>query len=127
MATGTNYATCWGSGFGVNLSQAHSSLATNGTTSLSAGSGVTYALNAAPPPGLRITLFVGSGSTSYCAILTAQTGTIPFSSFQTQCWANTGTAPPAADLAQASRLEIGVYSGPSSNTQWGFCLTSLSL
>jgi hypothetical protein len=119
-----NYA-CWGSGFGVNVGQAMGSM-TN-TPIAATGTGISYALSGftSAPGGMRMTLKVGT--TSYCATLTAASGTVPWASFMETCY----NTPPGAALTGAptmlSDIEFTIESGAvgAAATDYNICVTSL--
>ena len=107
--------TVWGAGFGVSLSP-------SGTAVQLSGTGVTVALTSLPTGA--VTVGVNLGTTGYCAVITAATQTIPWSSFNTTCYAPaTGvalTGPP-----NTANITFNVTSGPTVGT-FDFCVTALS-
>jgi hypothetical protein len=113
--------TVWGAGFGFNLSTA-----TTATTEVPvqlAGSGVTVALTGLPT-GADMRLQVKVGGVAYCAVMTTATQTVPWSSFNTTCWAPaTGTA-----LGGAPNTPNFQFQASSTKTAgtFDFCVTSLS-
>ena len=104
--------TVWGVGFGVNLSPFSTPVQLSGT-------GVTVALTGLPA-GVGMTV----GVAGYCAVITAATQTIPWTSFNTQCWDPAKgvalTGPPNSSNFQfqaSSRTTAGSFD---------FCVTALS-
>jgi hypothetical protein len=111
----------WGGGFGVNLSPL-----TNATTEVPvqlSGTGITVALTNLPTgAGLEVTVSVET--TTYCAVMTAATQTIPWTSFNTIC------SDPTTDVALTGApntpgIGFTVTSGPTVAT-FDFCVTAIS-
>jgi hypothetical protein len=117
----------WGAGFGFSLS-----LLTTTTTDVPvqlAGTGVTVTVTSLPTNAdmrLQVKHYVGVGATgtTYCAIMTTATQTIPWTSFNTQCWDPAKgvalTGPPNSSNFQfqaSSRTTAGSFD---------FCVTALS-
>jgi len=117
--------TVWGAGFGFSLSTL--TTATTETPVQLAGTGVTVTVTSLPTNAdmrLQVKHYVGAVGTTYCAIMTTATQTIPWTSFNTMCWAPaTGvalTGPPNTSNFQfqaSSRLTAGSFD---------FCVTALS-
>jgi hypothetical protein len=111
----------WGAGFGFNLSPA-----TTETTSVPvqlSGTGVTVTVSSLPT-GAELRVQVNVGTTAYCAKMTTATQTIPWSSFNSTCWAPT----PAGALAGAPNtpnIQFQASSGTAAGT-FDFCVTALS-
>jgi hypothetical protein len=133
VAANGQYSTRWGGGIGINLDEAMGSPTVNTIAVTSAG--LSYSLSNLPP-GARISVANcptpipagGCAQTSwYCANLTATSGTIPWTTFDNQCWSpGTGTkltGPPQS----LSSIDFNVPSAASTDTPWDFCVTSLSL
>lgn len=116
----------YGGGLGVNLNQMMATSATPPAMGAIAqsGTGVTYAVTSIPANGLR--LQVVDATTQYCAVLTAKSGMIPWSMFNTKCYDTTpdGTALPASDMI--TQIEFGVPSNGTAGAAWDFCVTALS-
>jgi hypothetical protein len=115
-----NY-TVWGAGFGFNLSPL--STVTSTVPVQLSGTSVTVALSSLPT-GADMHVQVTVNSAVYCAVMTAATQTIPWTAFNTQCWApTTGTAltgapnTPNIQFLASSLLTAGTFD---------FCVTSLS-
>jgi len=115
----------WGAGFGFSLS-----LLTTTTTDVPvqlAGTGVTVTVTSLPTNAdmrLQVKHYVGTAPTTYCAIMTTATQTIPWTSFNTQCWDPAKgvalTGPPNSSNFQfqaSSRTTAGSFD---------FCVTALS-
>jgi hypothetical protein len=116
--------TIWGAGIGVNLNQAAATGAASPAVNSTAatGTGVQYALTNLPPQGMRIV--IDNGGTDYCAPIASASGTVYWSSFNTKCWDNTGSAlsgPPTT----ATHLLFQVTSDAAS-TPFDLCVTGAS-
>jgi hypothetical protein len=113
----------YGGGIGVNLNQAMGAGTTIGTFTPT-GTGVTYALTSLPA-GAR--LIIDNAGVDYCAMLTSASGTVPWASFNSMCYA---TPIPAADALTgaptATHVEVQVAAGMTA-VAWDFCVTALSL
>jgi hypothetical protein len=107
---------------GFNLSQAN----TVGATALpvvTGGTGLSVSVTGTPASGLRVTIAADStGAVTYCANLpSGGTGTIPWSQFNSKCWAP-GTGTPFTAGNSIVAVQITIPSGPTS-TSFDFCLT----
>ena len=109
--------TIWGAGFGFNLDKS----ATPAAVQL-AGTGITYALSAMPTQGMRVTVTVGT--TDYCAKLSAASGTVAWTDFNTACWDNSGTKLTAAP--STPHVGFQVTAGTAAGT-FDFCVKSVTL
>ena len=114
--------TVWGAGFGFNLSPL-----TTATTIVPVqltGSGVTVTLSSLPTGGATARVQVTVGTAQYCAVMTKATQTIPWTSFNTECWASASgvalTGPP-----NASNIQFEAASGATAGA-FDFCVTALS-
>jgi hypothetical protein len=86
------------------------------------GSGISYSLSTLPAQGMR--LAIDEGGVDYCAPLTAASGTIKWTSFNTKCWDNSGMA-----LAGAPNTATYVHFQVTAATAvaaFDFCVTALS-
>ena len=108
--------TVWGAGFGFNLTMGATPVQLSGT-------GVTVALSGLPV-GVELRVQVKVEGQNFCAVMTAATQTIPWTSFNTQCWAP-ATGVPLSGPPNTSSIEFQVSSGPTAGT-FDFCLTALS-
>jgi hypothetical protein len=116
--------TIWGAGIGVNLDQAAATGAASPAVNSTqvTGTGVTYALSNLPPQGMRIV--IDDGGTDYCAPIGSASGTVYWSSFNTKCWDDSGTAlsgPPAT----ATHLLFQITADAAS-TPFDVCVTGAS-
>ena len=113
--------TVWGAGFGFNL--APQSTVTNIVPVQLSGTSVTVALSSLPT-GASMRVQVTVGGAAYCAVMTAATQTIPWTTFNTKCWApTTGTALAAApNTPNIQFLASSLITAGS----FDFCVTSLS-
>jgi hypothetical protein len=120
----TCYSTYWGSGLGVNVNQAKGMGSAVGNYAAAGSAGVTYALTALPP---NVRLVVGDSKTDYCAVLTAPSGTIPWTSFNSACWSpGTGTSlggPPGKFTSV--RFQVAADDTSGGSIDFDFCLTQL--
>jgi hypothetical protein len=115
-----NY-TVWGAGFGFNLSPQ-----TVGTAVVPvqlSGTGVTVTLTSLPT-GADMRVQVAVGGVDYCAVMSAATQIIPWTAFNTKCWApSTGIAltgapnTPNIQFQASSRTTAGSFD---------FCVTAFS-
>ena len=113
--------TVWGAGFGFNLSTA--TTATTDVPVQLSGSGVSVALTSLPT-GADMRVQVTVGGTAYCAVMTAATQTIPWSSFNTTCWAPaTGTA--LGGAPNTPKIQFQPSSTKTAGT-FDFCVTSVT-
>jgi len=76
--------TIWGAGFGFSLSPL--TTLTNTTPVQLTGSGVSVTLSSLPTGGATARVQVTVGITQYCALMTSASQTIPWASFNTECW-----------------------------------------
>jgi hypothetical protein len=113
--------TVWGAGFGFNLS-----LLTTPTTPVPvqlSGTGVTVALSSLPT-GANMQIILSVGATTYCALMTAATQTLLWTSFNQTCWAPT-VAGALSGAPNATNIEFQVASSPTIGT-FDFCVTAIS-
>ena len=113
--------TVWGVGFGFNLS-----LLTTPTTPVPvqlSGTGVTVALSSLPT-GANMQIILSVGATTYCAVMTAATQTLLWTSFNQTCWAPT-VAGALSGAPNATNIEFQVASGSTVGT-FDFCVTAIS-
>lgn len=115
-----NGAVTYGAGFGANLGQAPD----GGTTSPVAVSttGLTYTVSSVPPNSMEIE--IKDGTTEYCYLTTAATGTVPWASFVEKCTSTpTGSAFSGTTITGISfSARAGAVASP-----YDFCVTALSL
>jgi hypothetical protein len=104
--------TVWGVGFGVNLSPFSTPVQLSGT-------GVTVALTGLPA-GVGVTV----GVAGYCAVITAATQTIPWTSFNTIC-SGLATGVALTGAPNTPTIQFNVSSGSTVGT-FDFCVTALS-
>jgi hypothetical protein len=129
--TGVSSSTCYGGGFGINVGQTMGSM-TAGTVAATATAGLTYSLSNVPTiagGGVRIQVVTGtaaaSATNSYCAPITAPSGTIPWSSFELTCYATppgTALTGPPADIQQ---VEVTIDDGTAA-AAYNFCIDSIT-
>jgi hypothetical protein len=114
--------TVWGSGFGFSLSP-QTTLTTSVPVQLT-GSGVSVTLSSLPTGGATARVQVTVAGTQYCAAMTSASQTIPWSSFNTTCWAPaTGTA--LAGAPNTTNIQIEASAGTTAGA-YDFCVTALS-
>jgi hypothetical protein len=112
----------WGSGMGVNVGQAAAS-GVNGVVTPTAA-GLSYAISQLPADGLRIEL--GTAGPSYCYQIQADAfGTIPWSSFVTDCWDAVPTGATFSPSIGIADVQFIVPAGAAASS-WDFCVQSLS-
>jgi hypothetical protein len=108
--------TVWGVGFGFSLSP-------NGTAVQLSGTGVSVAVTSLPTAA-PLTVTVNVETTNYCAVITASTQTIPWTSFNTTCVpAATGVALTGAPNTPS--ISFNVDAGPTVGI-FDFCVTAVS-
>jgi hypothetical protein len=120
--------TVWGGGIGFSLNQAMATGAQSPPVDPyavpTADTGIAYALSNLPSQGARLIINDGATPVDYCAVLTAASGTIPWSSFNTACWNGSGTALSGApQTATHVQFEVTANSSPAA---FDFCVTAVS-
>jgi hypothetical protein len=130
-STATPYV-CNGAGFGINVGQAMGATVPGTCSVLATSTGITYALSnfpTIPGGGLRIEVVTGtaaaSATNSYCAPITAATGTIPWTSLELTCYNTPAGTPLAGPPAQLQQVEISIDDGTAA-TAFNFCIDSIS-
>jgi hypothetical protein len=112
----------WGADFGFNLSP--NSTSTNLIPVQLVGKGVSVTLSNLPSvPVVRINVLVGG--TSYCATIATASQTIPWTSFNSSCWDDTGSFLSGNVLNAATSLYFVINSTSAGGT-FDFCVTSIS-
>ena len=120
----TPTGTVWGAGIGSSLNQAMATgsasppIATYAVT----GSGIAYALDNLPAQGMR--LIIDQAGADYCAPITAASGTVKWSSFNTKCWDGSGTTLAAAPQT-ATHVQFQVTAG-AAVASFAFCVKAIS-
>jgi hypothetical protein len=114
--------TAYGAGLGVNLNQPD--LPDGGVSPFAlTGSGIKYAITATTMPAeLRLSVFTASGG--YCVGLTSTSGTVPWSSFNSQCWSGAGTTLTLPYSPTGVEFVVPALSAPGS---YDFCVTTLEI
>jgi hypothetical protein len=116
----------WGAGIGFNLNQAMATGTASPPIQMymvpATAKGITYGLSALPTQGAR--LQIDLGGTDYCTPLMAATGTVMWSSFNSKCWDNSGTAL-AGPPATATHILFQV-TAVSAATPFDFCVTKIA-
>jgi hypothetical protein len=119
--TPADLANDWGCGIGVNLNQGDA-----GTTSMTyvfTGTGITVTTTEVPPC-TTARVVVDNAGQDYCAPLT-DGAAIPWTTFNTACWDNSGTALAAPPASVAVKVQfVTSATGPCSYTD--FCVTAIS-
>ncbi|MGB8296314.1 MAG: hypothetical protein WCG85_12880 [Polyangia bacterium] len=117
--------TVWGAGFGFSLSP-QTTLTSEVPVQLT-GTGVRVTVTSLPTNAdmrLQVKHYVGTTPTTYCAVMTTATQTIPWTSFNTMCWAPASgvalTGPP-----NTSNIQFQASSRPTAGS-FDFCVTALS-
>jgi hypothetical protein len=110
----------YGAGFAFNLSPA--TTLTNVVELQLSGSGVSIAVTSLPT-GADLRIQTNVGGADYCAKMTTATQTIPWTTFNTKCWDNTGTA--LAGAPKTAKIEFQASSLTTAGS-FDFCVTSLS-
>jgi hypothetical protein len=127
QGAGSASSTTWGSEIGFNIGQAMatSSASPPNTPFTLSGAGITYTLTNLPT---NARLVVDNAGTDYCFNLTAASVTtpIPWASFNTKCWDNSGTALSGAPSASHIVFQV-VSSASMASNPFSFCVTSVSL
>jgi hypothetical protein len=126
-ATGVQSASTWGAGIGLNLNQAMAMSSTSPPINAlqATGSGINYTLSGLTT-GARLIIDNSPNYPTvvdYCAPITAASGTIPWATFNTKCWDNSGTALTAAPT-MAHHVQIQVFATATAGS-FNFCVTSL--
>jgi hypothetical protein len=124
-AVGDALGTVWGAGIGFALNAANVANATeNPYVPPSTSSGIYYAVSSVPVQGLRIVTDV-SGS-QYCADVSLLSGLVPWTSFNTACWAPTTgsylSGPPSTSHYIQFQVPA-IYGGPRES--FNFCVDNV--
>jgi hypothetical protein len=124
--TQADYSNDWGAGIGINLNQAADAGPTVMGTYTLTGTGVTVGVNGIPSC-TTARVIVNQGGMDYCAPLTGNSTTVPWSMFNTACWMpSTGTAlsgPPTSTQLKVQFVTSKTAACPFTS----FCITNLSL
>jgi hypothetical protein len=122
----TSNGTVWGAGIGVSLNQAMATGMASPPIETYAvpttDTGISYTVSPLPSQGMR--LIIDDNGMDYCAVVTVATGTVPWSSFNTACWNNSGTALTGAPQA-ATHLQFQVTAS-TATTPFNLCVTAVS-
>jgi hypothetical protein len=119
-----DYADDWGCGIGVNLNQAMGSMTT--FPLVLTGTGVTVYTSPIPAcTTARVILDQNGAVPGYCAVLTPGVE-IPWSSFNTACWDDSGTFLTGPPSSQALRVQF-VASTMQACSFSNFCVTGIQL
>jgi hypothetical protein len=123
-AQGTNYSTIWGAGIGINVNQANGASAKSTVTPTST-TGLAYAVSPStlPTQGLRIVL--SGGTVDYCAKITTASGTVPWTSFTTDCWDTPPDGGVYSGTGAFSSVEFQVPAVAAAGS-FSFCVDSVS-
>jgi hypothetical protein len=122
MDLATNGFAAYGGGIGFNLNQPLGTATAQ--TFAAMGSGIAYTVTSVPLTGLRIN--IDHGGVTYCATATTASATLPWASFNTQCY-NTpadGIALTGAPL-DATQIEFAMVAVAASVSD-DFCVTAVS-
>jgi hypothetical protein len=118
--TPANSSTVWGAGIGVNLNQPPGMAP---ASCAATGSGIAYSVTG-PLPSQGMRLVIDNGGMDYCAPLSAVSGTVPWSAFNTACWQPSSGAALSGAPATATHVELQVNAVPAAGT-FDFCVTTL--
>ncbi len=128
VAPASDYSGC--AMLGWNINQAQGSSTPNGTwtpTSISSG-GVLISVSNPGGSTLRVQIQGPNGSTdasdNWCAVITGTGGLIPWTSFNTACWDNSGTVYAGQPLSQ---VEVTIPGSNTAAVPFSFCLNSLGV
>jgi len=112
---------------GFNLNQPESGGTDSEGVWAVTGAGVAYSLSNPGGSPLRLQIMGAAGypTETWCALIDGTSGTIPWSSFNTACWNNSGTTyDPSIPLES---IQITVPGGNATATAFDFCVNSLTL
>jgi hypothetical protein len=119
----TNTTINWGTAFDFNLSP--NSTDTDLVGVQLSGSGIFVTLSSLPTGAqARVQVMVGNAA-YYCAAMSASSQTLPWASFNTACWNNSGTYLSGAPTA-ATSIAIVVSSEAGVAGSFDLCVTSLA-
>jgi len=124
QVTGNDYTDDWGCGLSVNLNQAMGTGTTAGFYTLT-GTGVIVDTTTVPSCTTARVVLDQNGTTTYCAALTPGVE-IPWSTFNTACWNNSGTALTGPPTSQAIKIQF-VASAMQACPFTNFCVTGMTL
>jgi hypothetical protein len=126
-AAGNGTGNIWGGGIGIHLNQADSTTAPDNEYLVpSTSTGIYYSVSNVPATqGLRIVTDDATTNTEYCAVVSAASGSVPWTSFNSTCWQpSTGTylkGPPTYSRYIQFQAPA-VYAIPGT---FNFCVTSV--
>jgi hypothetical protein len=127
-AAGNGTSTVWGGGIGVNLNQANVMNATANPYPVPSNSyGIEYLVSNVPvTQGMRLVIDDAASGTEYCATVSATSGGIPWTSFNTACWTpSTGTylaGPPIS----STHINFQVPSPYAESGTFNFCVLGVA-
>ena len=110
----------WGAGFGFNLSP--DTTLTSIVELQLPGTGVSVTVSSLPT-GADMRVQVTVAGTDYCAKMTTASATLAWTSFNTKCWDNSGTALPGAP--KTAKIQFQAASGTAAGS-FDFCVTALT-
>jgi hypothetical protein len=119
-----DYTDDWGCGIGFNVNQAMGAMTAKNAYQLT-GTGVTVSTSAVPACTTARVILDQNGATTYCAPLTPGVE-IPWTSFNTACWNNSGSwlsGPPTSQAIKVQFVASTMQACPFTN----FCITNISL
>jgi hypothetical protein len=118
--------TCYGGGFGINLGQMMGGTTNTPINAPSASTGIAYSLTGYTSASNGMRIQVAVGTTNYCAVLMAASGSVKWSDFNTKCYDTPADGTALSGPPQGlSQIEFQVNAGSSSFT-FGVCIDSLS-
>jgi hypothetical protein len=126
MAKGGDFDTYWGANLGWNISQPSCGAASAPTPVDLTGK--TLSLTLVNPPS-SLYLQVISAGTIFCTDISGQASvSVPVTSLKRECWTGgANTAISAGEMAAVSRIELAVYTNPTSSVPFDYCVAALSI
>jgi hypothetical protein len=113
-----DYKSNWGVSIGINATNPDTGTLNQAHTS------ITYTFTGKPTTGLRAQVNVGS--IEYCYDKVSSGTAIPFTSFNTKCWDDSGTALTAANVTKIDKVALQVNSGSTAVTVTSLCITGIT-
>jgi hypothetical protein len=113
-----DYASNWGVSIGINATNPDSGTLNQAHTSIA------FTITGKPTTGLRAQVSIGS--IDYCYDKVASGTAIPFTSFNTACWDNSGTSLTAANVAKIEKVALQVSSSSTAITVTSLCITGIT-
>jgi hypothetical protein len=129
----TSPSTDYGAGIGFNVNQGMTACggpaAAINAMPVPTSAGLSYSVSNKPAGGMRITIgnfdSTTNTGTDYCAVVSGTSGTIPWSSFNSTCWAPTTTGVFPGAGASITHIEFQILPSTTATETFNFCVDSV--